>query len=372
MRFGAERKNLGRARRPARQGRPSVEARLFHFVTHAQRTSRTPARLALDSSPGERRSLSARRYLDPLGAAHTPTAFSGGCSSPSLRFGTHACSGLLPDLHCSLLYIGSICWGLGCFASWTADRRGTTVGSGSGSSLWALSRALSCQPHPALCPPLPPHSWLHTHLARPSFSPLNLAALVRFAAPLLSLSLPPSPCTPCHPTPAGPFLLSSSRAPPWCCTSPVARPPRATHSRLRLVPRPGDLHGTSASPPLYDASLACSAPSLQSAGWHPRPLILTRSSLRLTFTTSTTTTTTPAALASTNWHRLRRSHLTVSSTPPPWSSPRSYLLRLPTAIAHRLAQAHSDIDHPGKITAVYAIISLSFPSLRHRPVSLSK
>lgn len=60
--------------------------------------------------------------------------------------------------------------------------------------------------------------------------------------------------------------------------------------------------------------------------------------------------------------------LTASSTPPDWS----HLLRLPTALAHRLAQAHSDIGSPGKITAVYAIISLSFPSLRHRPVSLSK
>lgn len=166
---------------------------------------------------------------------------------------------------------------------------------------------------PSSCAPPPPHSWLHTHLARPSFSPLDLAALVRCAAPLLSLS-PPRRLPPAIPPPPGPFCYSS-RAPPWCRTPPVARPPRATHSRLRLVPRPGDLHGTSASPPLYDATLACSALSLESAGWHPCPPIPTHSPPRLTITTSTTTTTTttttpatttPAALASTYWHRLRR------------------------------------------------------------------
>jgi hypothetical protein len=151
--------------------------------------------------------------------------------------------------------------------------------------------------------------------AHPSGSSKFLTPRPRRSGALCSSSplSPPRLLAPAIPPPPGPFCYSS-RAPPWCCTPPGARPPRATHSRLRLVPRPGDLHGTSASPPLYDATLACSAPSLESAGWHPCPPIPTHSPPRLTITTSTTTTTTtttpatttPAALASTYWHRLRR------------------------------------------------------------------
>lgn len=230
--------------------------------------------------------------------------------------------------------------------------------------------------------------------AHPSGSSKFLTPRPRRSAALCSSSplSPPRLLPPAIPPPPGPFCYSS-RAPPWCCTPPVARPPRATHSRLRLVPRPGDLHGTSAfasavrryfsllgpfSRKRWLASLSSHPNSLTSPSHHHHhhqhhnhhhyhhPCHHHTGCSRVYLLAPLASSARPAIPARSTLEALPR--LTASSTPPDWS----HLLRLPTAIAHRLAQAHSDIGYPGKITAVYAIISLSFPSLRHRPVSLSK
>ncbi|KAI3476965.1 hypothetical protein L1887_61395 [Cichorium endivia] len=314
---------------PARQGRKSsVEARLFHFVAqptpHAQRRSRTPARLAFDSSPGERRSLSARRYLDPLGAAHTH------CIQRRLLRPSSPRSALAhADLH--ELSVGPCSSLLDCGLSPVAVAAAARCGRLAGPFHASRTQLLRSASAPFLA-------------AHPSGSSKFLTPRPRRSA-LAGILVLPSQLThlPVSPSPSPPAPQPPPLPPPPATTTPAALASTYWH---RLRPPPHRLlsrlpigtacvhHHTGCSRVYLLAPLASSA----------RPAIPARSTLE--------------ALP----------RLTASSTPPDWS----HLLRLPTAIAHRLAQAHSDIGYPGKITAVYAIISLSFPSLRHRPVSLSK